>query len=211
MIDNPHEFGVVFWFLSFSLVSDMIDHHIPDLAKIQALPSQEIKFYAAVGAAISLAAGLELLFLDIFQTGTGLERDLALRIIYSNRNTSNQRDVALSVMSHKLKGTPNLTDWKGISERIVKATGNSGARNLVGHTAVTKTTQSTGGAIGSGPIGAAPIAASVLTDWYQVEQVRDKVLAGLQQPRKEDFNSLYTYCEELIALIKDVKAFLDRL
>lgn len=49
----------------------MARHHIPDLAALEALPNQEIKFYAIVGAVISLSAALELASLDVYQRQSG--------------------------------------------------------------------------------------------------------------------------------------------
>jgi hypothetical protein len=39
----------------------MADQHVPDLNAIRTLPNPEIKFYAIIGAVISLGAALELL------------------------------------------------------------------------------------------------------------------------------------------------------
>jgi hypothetical protein len=45
----------------------MATPHIPDLDAIRALPNPEIKFYAIIGAVMSLGAGLELAYFDVFE------------------------------------------------------------------------------------------------------------------------------------------------
>ncbi len=189
----------------------MAKHHIPRLGAIQTLPNKEIRFYATVGAAISLAAGLELSFLDIFQKATGMDRELAALIMYNNRNASYRRDAADVAMLYKLRKSPKLADWEAIRTRIVAATGKGGARNLVGHTAVSKTTIQFGGAYGEDSYSEAPYSGTMSEEQFFVEQDQDKVLAGIEKARKEDFASLLTYCTELIKLIGDIDDFLNRL
>lgn len=189
----------------------MAGHHVPDLDAIQQLPNQEIRFYATIGAAISLASALELSFLDIFQKATGLDRGLCAQIMYNNRNASYRRDAANVAMRHKLQKDQRLPAWDAISTRIVSATGNSGARNLVGHTAVSKTSIHYVSALAEAPLGSTPLAGGMRLDQYFVIQDQDKILAGIEKPRKEDFTSLIKYCRDLNALLNDLDAFLDQL
>lgn len=185
--------------------------HIPDLAALRALPNHEVRFYATVGAAISLAAALELTFIDIFHAATGLDRALAAKIMYQNRNASYRRDAADAAMRHKLRSDTRLQSWEALAKRIVAATGNSGARNLVGHTTVSHHVIE-GHLLGGAPLGAAPLGGSVvLGEHFYVEQDADRILAGIEKPRSEDFNSLIAYCNELIDLLSSVDAFLAQI
>jgi hypothetical protein len=116
----------------------MATPHIPDLDSIRALPNQEIKFYAIIGAVISLGAGLELAYFDVFEKATSLDRKMAASIFYEVRNTSTRRDIADKAMHCALDGRQELTEWAALFVRILTVTGNAGERNLAGHSVVTK-------------------------------------------------------------------------
>jgi hypothetical protein len=116
----------------------MATPHIPDLDYIRALPNQEVKFYAIIGAVISLGAGLELAYFDVFERATRLDRKMAASLFYEVRNTSTRRDIADKAMHCALDGRQELTEWRALFARILTVTGNAGERNLAGHSVVTK-------------------------------------------------------------------------
>ncbi|MCH7889438.1 MAG: hypothetical protein IIA00_09190 [Proteobacteria bacterium] len=187
----------------------MARHHIPDLAALEALPNQEIKFYAIVGAVISLSAALELASVDVYQKSLGIERDLAIRLLYGIRSSSFRRDQANTAMRHRLSSDPKLAEWEKLYERIVVATGGKGTRNLLGHYPVSRHTEGGSaygfGAYSEGAYGEGP------TEKYRVSLSQDLILALNQAPKSKDFASLLGHCRELISLLNDIQDFLDQL
>jgi hypothetical protein len=77
----------------------MAKPHIPNLSDIKSLPNEEIRFYALAGAIMSLAAGLELSYFDLFERATRIKRDTAARVFYLITNASTHRDMANAVVS----------------------------------------------------------------------------------------------------------------
>ena len=66
--------------------------HIPNLDDIKSA-NEEIRFYALAGAIMSLAAGLELTYFDVFERATKINRDLAASIFYRILNAATRRDM----------------------------------------------------------------------------------------------------------------------
>jgi hypothetical protein len=116
----------------------MADQHVPDLNAIRTLPNPEIKFYATIGAVISLGAALELAYFDVFEKATKLNQTMAASIFYEVKNTSARRDIADSAMRVALHGHPELPAWADLYKQITGVTGGSGERNLLGHNVVKK-------------------------------------------------------------------------
>src|SRR5262245_7065463 len=137
----------------------------PDLNRLEELEDKEVRFYALVGAIVSLSAALEQTFIEIFQNATGLNRKLSATLLYKNRNSSVQRDLAIEAMRQHLDKDYRLQEWRDISAMVVAATGDKGARNLVGHVCVGLTVILS---VGSGKT----------TEEYYVMQDSDRVLAG---------------------------------
>jgi hypothetical protein len=116
----------------------MATPHNPNLSAVQALPNPEIKFYAIIGAVMSLGTGLELAYFDVFEKATRLDQKMAASIFYKILNTSTRRDVADIAMRIALDGRKELTEWIALYDRIKTVTGSSGERNLAGHSVVKK-------------------------------------------------------------------------
>lgn len=191
----------------------------PSLTAIANVEDKQIRFYAIVGATISLTAKLEDLFFQIFYRATGLDNDVIASILFEIKNSSTVRDIVMAAMDSTLKSNKNerpnvknLTrEWGQLKSRIISATGNNGARNVVGHNFVSITGFSIPGPIGSGPIGSGPIGGSIgQNPEFLVEQDSRKVLAGKQKPTQKDFDSLHSYCADLISLETDLRKFLAR-
>ena len=106
--------------------------HIPDLDAIRELKNPEIKFYAIVGALISLDARLESAYFHVFEKATQLKQSAAAVVFFK---TKERREMTDSAMRKRLADRPELTEWTALYDRM-KSRG--GHRNLVGHNVVQK-------------------------------------------------------------------------
>jgi hypothetical protein len=204
--------------------------HIPDLVSILALPNPEIKFYAIIGAVISLGAGLELAYFDVFEKATRLDRKMAASIFYKIKNTGTRRDVADIAMRLALDGKQELTEWIALYQRIKTVTGSSGERNLAGHSIVkkeiTETLTPPGFGSGHDPYEQVYNPRRTLTgtgdNWmlglailqearYYISQDQTQIMAGTQKPRDADFESLFDTCNAVIGVLTDLETLLNRL
>jgi len=189
----------------------MAHPHIPDLAAIDALPNLEIRFYAILGAAISLSAGLELTYLDIFILGERIHPKAAAKVFYETApkakpmNAAKQRDRALNAMSIRLKPLkrdPLKAEWKILREAIVDITKKDTLRHLVAHNVMMVVENGVG--IGDRAIGDAP------EQQFVVQQFVWKVNSGAQS-QTADFISLLRFCRDLIQLLLRLDDFLRKL
>ncbi len=181
--------------------------HIPDLAAIEALPNQQIRFYAIVGAVISLTAGLEMALLDVFVKGLNIRRDTASVLLFKAKNSSLQRDMATAAMTDRLGSGPLVPAWDRLCQRIITATGQSGPRHLLAHNVVSTRTFGGSGMLGFGVLGEGPLG-DPGEERFLVFQDHQKVLAGIHKAREADFDSLLAFCRELITLLTDLDDFL---
>jgi soluble lytic murein transglycosylase-like protein len=180
--------------------------HIPNLGDIKSA-NEEIRFYALAGAIMSLAAGLELSYFDVFERATKINRDLAASIFYRILNTSTRRDMTNAAVQRALEGKPISSEWSALYERIMKLTGGSSARNLLAHAVIRQEVITKQGPISSsGFLGLMETAIS-----YRVEQDAALLLAGQREARTADFDSLFAYCEEIISVLSDLHAFVAKL
>ena len=180
--------------------------HIPNLDDIKSA-NEEIRFYALAGAIMSLAAGLELTYFDVFERATKINRDLAASIFYRISNTSTRRDMTNAAVQRALEGNPISSEWSALYERIMKLTGGSSARNLLAHAVIRQEVITKQGPISSsGFLGLMETAIS-----YRAEQDAALLLAGQRKARAADFESLLAYCEEIISVLSDLDSFLAKL
>jgi len=185
----------------------MAKPHIPSMADIKSLANEEIRFYALAGAIMSLAAGLELSYFDLFERVTKINRDTAARFFYLIMNASTHRDMANVAVSDALVGNPLLAEWTALYKRIVTITGQSSDRNLLGHAVIRQDIRVKQGPImSSGFLGLTETTIS-----YHVEQDAALLLSGRHKARTVDFDSLSIYCDELIAVLSDLDVFLGKL
>ena len=204
----------------------MATPHIPDLVSIRALPNSEIKFYAILGAVMSLGAGLELAYFDVFEKATRLDRKMAASLFYKILNTSTRRDMADVAMRLALDGRQELTEWIALYERIKTVTGQSGERDLAGHSVVKKEMTDTLMPTGFGTYEQVynPRRTLVGTgdNWmlgrvilqearYYISQDHIQIMAGTKKPRDADFKSLFSTCNTVIDVLNDLDALLKRL
>jgi hypothetical protein len=166
--------------------------HIPDTNAIRSLVNNaEIRFYALAGAIISLAAGLELIYFDLFERATRLLHDTAARNFYQVSSATARRDMAKAAVSSMIAGTSLLDEWDTLCKHIAELTGKNNQRNLLAHARILRQVEQ-GPVVPSGFLG-------LTTTSYRVEQDAALILAGKRKPATEDFNSLFIYCEKLIA------------
>lgn len=183
----------------------MPDPHIPNLDAISALPDKEIQFYAAVGAVMSLHAGLEQDYFYIFEQATKLERGRAARIFYEVRNASTRREMA----DHAIRPTlsqEGLRQWEALYNRILGVTGRRGHRNLLGHGRVSHEDGEPG--IFDPAIFDDEIFDTGSEDRFFVSEDEIQVLAGKQKPREEGFESVLAYSREMVSLLAALDNFL---
>jgi len=181
--------------------------HIPNVNDIKSLPNDEIRFYALVGAIMSLAAGLELAYFDLFERATKINRDTGASFFYLILNASTRRDMTHVAVSGALVGNPLLADWMTLYGRIKKLTGSNSQRNLLAHAVIQQAVSVKQGPImPSGFLGLTETTIS-----YHVEQDAALLLAGRHKPQTADFDSLFTYCEDIIAVLRDLDEFLGKL
>ena len=181
--------------------------HIPNMNDIKSLPNEEIRFYALAGAIMSLAAGLELAYVDLFECAAKINRDIDVSSFYPNLKAFKRRDKTNAAVLGALAGTPLLAEWTTLFDRIEKLTGRDSQRNLLAHTVIQrKELEKQGPIMPSGFLGL-----TEMTIKYHVEQDAARLLAGLHKPSTADFNSLFAYCEEIIAVLDDLDEFLGKL
>jgi hypothetical protein len=181
--------------------------HVPNLDDLKSLPNEEIRFYALAGAIMSLAAGLELAYFDVFERATKINRDLAASFFYKILNASTRREMTNAAVCRVLDGNPILSDWSALYERITKLTGRSSQRNLLAHAVIRQEVLTKQGPISpSGFLGLTETAIS-----YRVEQDAALLLAGQRRAIAADFALLLAYCEEIISVLSDLDTFLAKL
>jgi hypothetical protein len=178
----------------------MATPHIPNINNIKSLANEEIRFYALAGAIMSLGAGLELAYFDLFERATKINRDIAASFFYLVLNASTRRDMADAAVSGVLKDSL-LAEWKTLYKRVETLTGRNSQRNLLGHAVIRQDITPFG--VTKHFLGAAIS--------YHVEEDAALLLAGHYKARSADFHSLFAYCEEIIAVLNDLDAFLGKL
>jgi hypothetical protein len=176
----------------------MARFRIPLLGPIELIQDQEIRLYATIGVIISLTAGLELMLLDIFAAGLEINETLAGEILFQAKVGSLQRDMAIVALTARLKDSVLEDEWNALQERLVKATSQNSSRHLLAHNVVRMTYEGEGIGLGAFALGTSALGTSERR--FFVEQDHRKVLAGKQKPKKEDFNSLLSFSEELVCL-----------
>jgi hypothetical protein len=181
--------------------------HIPNLNDIKSVANEEIRFYAVAGAIMSLAAGLELAYFDVFERATKINRDTAASFFYLILNASTRRDMTNAAVCRALDGNPILSEWSALYKRITNLTGMNSQRNLLGHAVIRQEVLTRQGPISSSGF----LGLTETTISYRVEQDAVLLLAGRHRARAADFDSLLAYSEEIISVLSDLDAFLDKL
>lgn len=181
--------------------------HVPNVDDLKSLANGEIRFYAVAGAIMSLAAGLELAYFDVFERATKINRDIAASFFYQILNASTRRDMTNAAVCRVLDGNPILSEWSALYERIKKLTGKSSERNLLAHAVIRQEVVTKQGPISSSGF----LGLTETTISYRVEQDAALLLAGRQKARATDIDSLLAYCEEIISVLGDLDRFLAKL
>lgn len=181
----------------------MAKPHIPDLEAIKELQGADIRFYAIIGAIMSVAAAIEGRFFDFFRLATRLSRKRAASIFYVIRTAGTRRIMADKVMRTVLSAD-GLKEWSVLIERVGQATGDNGLRNFLGHSPLSSD-------LVPGPFDPAifdPAIFDTEREEYFIEQDNNHVLSGDKKYRREDFDSALEHCRELIALLRALDAFM---
>ena len=198
--------------LSFSAIASvMTEYHVPDLTKIQNLTDKEIRFYAIVGASISLSSRLQIKLTDIFQKALNGDKDLAAKILHQLDSIALQRNIVDAAMRHHLQSdATNLDKWKSLNSKIKKLSNRKNPRNLVAHTPIS-TTVKTGMAIGAVQPDGLSIGAVQAREEFQIVTDQLRILAREVPPREADFDSLLSHCEEAVQVVDEIDNFLSNL
>jgi hypothetical protein len=181
--------------------------HVPNLDDIKSLANEEIRFYALAGAIMSLAAGLELAYFDVFERATKINRDLAASFFYKIFSAWTRREMTDAAVRRVLEGNPILSEWSALYERIKGLTGGSSARNLLAHAVIRQEVLTKQGPISSSGF----LGLMETTISYRVEEDAALLLAGQRPARAADFDSLLGYCEDIIMVLSDLDTFLTKL
>jgi hypothetical protein len=195
----------------------MTTHHLPDLEAINAVTNREVRFYAMLGALVSVTAAVELVLFDVFEKAAGLPQGMAAKIFYGTNSTGARRDIALAAMTEHLAGKSEVAEWTGLSGRIVAATGNSADRHLVAHNPVGMAMEMIEIGLGTyhddlgtiqvvGPPGTV---AQVSRREFSVTQDAIQILARKRKADEVDFQALTGSCKAAITLLSDLEAFLE--
>src|ERR1700730_12499829 len=70
--------------------------------------------FGLAGAIMSLAAGLELTYFDVFERATKINRELAASFFYKKWSASTRRDIADAAVQRALDGNPMLREWSAL-------------------------------------------------------------------------------------------------
>lgn len=187
----------------------MAELHTPDLVNIEAIAQNDVRFYAAIGAAVSLAAALELQYFDLFSTAIGLPENKAARIFYFIKTAGQRRILAERAIEGTLDENGDKV-WKSLLQRITAATGDSGSRNFLSHNPVRSIVKQEDGLFAPGVFEEALFEGGALTTEYLVEQDHIQILAGEKRERSINTTQALTYCHEVQKLITDISSFLQR-
>lgn len=183
----------------------MAKHHIPDLDAIGRVDNPEVRFFAAVGAVMSLASAIEVRYFDLFLAATKIPRKRAATIFYTIITAGNRRVLVNRVMKLTLNDEGG-TLWRKLLHDLGEATGEKGYRNFLGHSPVRRT-------VTDGPFDGdffAPECFQTETEDYVAEQDQHQVLSGDRAHRTADYRAALDYARELITLAGRIEAFLTR-
>jgi hypothetical protein len=199
----------------------MLSHpHLPDLHAIRSSDNQEMRFYAIVGAVISLGGALEVACFEIFRHALGLSEKHGASIFYKVESPSGRRDTAEAAMSAHLEGRPTeLKEWNVLFARIKGLTGRVSDRNLLGHNIVHREFKKVPGfAAPSHSLLPAqiPFALNVSPMWFgewvfAVSQDETQASVSGRKQRRADFDALFKSAEEAKAVVLAVADFLNGL
>ena len=186
----------------------MAQAHVPDLTTISTLSDAELRFYATIGAVVSLTAAIELMLFDVFVKALGIDRENAGRIYYLSTSGSLQRDMAISAMTERLRGDNLFAEWDTLAKRTVRATGSGGLRNLIAHNIVVRFEMD--GSLGGAPLGALPLGGDT-EESFHVFQNQWRVVAGKSRPQQAEIGAIHSFANELVELLRSLEEFLAKL
>jgi hypothetical protein len=163
----------------------------PNLKAIDQTADFNVRFYAIIGAATSLAAELEFDLFDLYQEASGLEGRAAAAIFHRYVKFSHKRDTVDRAMRET-----NATelDWSETLQMLNDVGGKGTARNLVGHNFPQQHIWTT----------LSNDVVDVFVENY-VQQNEHLVLAERRAPQRETYESLRAYCERTIVCADRVR------
>jgi len=187
----------------------LIRPYVPDLNELSKL-SDEFRLYAIIGVLMSLSAGFELAYFELFRKASGMNADLARKVFYKVRSDEARQGMAEAAVQHHLAKHPELlAQWNTLRPRM----GEAAHRNLVGHNPVKKEQIIMLGDVfaafaayqqGRG----APPPKNPITR-HRVVQDPVQVGVGLRKHMVADFDTLKDACGRLDALHDELVAFVQ--
>jgi hypothetical protein len=167
----------------------MAHGHLPDLAAIYAVKDLGVRFYATVGACISLVAGVEHDLFDLYVDASGQSPDAAARVFYRHVKFSHKRDTVDSAVQAALSENQLLRKWNDLLHHVQQLAGPDAARNVLGHNSVSSELSF-----------AMRKDVADIYEEFRVNQNANVVLAGLRPERTETLDSLEKYAQQLRTL-----------
>lgn len=178
----------------------MAQIHLPDLAAIYRVEDLEVRFYATVGACISLVAAVEHDLFDLYMDASGLTPEQSAPVFYRFVKFSHKRDTADAAIRVALARNNLLTTWERLLHDVQALAGEDAARNVLGHNSVNTELE----------VKLTPEGADVY-ERFVVDQNANQVLARMRRPRREDLNTLENYAQRLVTLRLRLTRFAPRL
>jgi hypothetical protein len=165
--------------------------HLPSLAAIKGVDDLEVRFYAMIGACISLVAAVEHDLFDLYVDASGFSALEAAPVFYRYVKFSHKRDTADGAITAALAGHSLLKKWESLLEDVQALVGDGAPRNLLGHNGV-----STDLFVQAAPDGES----ADVFERFTVNQNANIVLAGMRPARTETISTLEIYAQRLITL-----------
>lgn len=167
----------------------------PDLNAIEATADLNVQFYAAIGAATSLAAEMEAELFRLYHSATGLSPEAASDLFHRSVAFKHKRDLAAAAVR---EAAPEALrdEWAATVEDISKLGGQGTARNLIGHNPAhcTVHTRLNGDGV------------DVFVNIF-VEQNPHQVSSGRRPQQRASYPALMDYCRDTVMCVNRIRRF----
>src|SRR5436190_12380163 len=110
--------------------------HLPDLQDIDKVEDPSVRFYAIIGACISLVANVEHALFGLYVDASGLSEADAASVYYRHVRFSHKRNTVDAAVRAVLAKHSLGAKWDELLRSTQDLCGDGAARNLLGHNAV---------------------------------------------------------------------------
>ena len=175
--------------------------HFPNVTAIRAVEQDDIRFYAIVGACVSLVSAVEFGLFECYVAATGqAEKDAAI-VFYRFNQYTHKRDV----VDGAIRAIPNPSiakQWDKLLIIVQSLLGPDGPRNLLAHNFIS------GDALVTFDDDTKQVGVQIQ---FSTEQNAAQIAAGTRSKRSEDFESLATFASRLVGVRISLRKFNSRL